>query len=336
MTSKGVFYAFSVLLFLIAAAAAMATPPVPVLLTPSVDAITTCEDEEVHIDLTSGLDIDTTTIVFWVNNDSFTLADEELQLVNDTLYFRPSGFYTYQTGDVRICLSPIADTYGAWSIEYCWDFRVDLDAPVLSNPSPTSPPAVSAFNFDIAMDITDGMLPVDSSTIVVQIIAGVETTTVNYATSYTSWSGPTFSFPIQATGATFADGQQVRVRLMVRDLPPSDSDCAGNLLDTFFVFTLSETPCERYPNPITPGTIDGVNDEVIFQFPNMRKTDSKTNIFIYDLKNNQVADIDHPTSGEWRWDGTDTAGEQLGQGTYIYLIKVDDETQCTGTISIAR
>jgi hypothetical protein len=123
---------------------------------------------------------------------------------------------------------------------------------------------------------------------------------------------------------------------MVRDLPPITSDCAGNLLDTTFTFTLSETPCERYPNPITPGVSAGVNDEVIFQFPNMRKANSDIHIFIYDLKNNQVADIDQPLSGEWRWDGTDTADEQLTQGTYIYLIKMDDETVCTGTISIAR
>ncbi|MCK5832878.1 hypothetical protein KAH81_04310 [bacterium] len=337
MTLRGDFFLFSVFLLLIfAALTASSTPPVPVMFAPAESVITTCEDEEVHIDLTSGSDIDISTIVFWVNSDSFTLDDDELQLVSDTLYFRPSGFYTYQTGNITVCLDSISDTIGVWSDEYCWDFFVDLEPPIMSNASPMSPPSISAFNFDIEMDIADLLLPVDSTTIVVQIIAGDETTMVDYDESYVEWNNPTLSFDAQRTGAIFEDGQQVTVRLIVRDLPPVTSDCAGNLLDTSFTFTLAETPCDRSPNPITPGLQDNVNDEVIFQFPNMRKANSEIHVFIYDLKNNQVADIDQPISGEWRWDGLDTAGEQLGQGTYIYLIKVDDETQCSGTINIAR
>ena len=341
MRPRGKFFLLSVFLLFIFAVVDVPvlfamTPPVPVLLAPSEGVITTCEDEEVLIDLTSGSGIDMSTIVFWVNSDSFTLADDELELVNDTLYFRPSGYYTYSTGTVAICLDSIADTLGAWSSRVCWDFLVDLDAPVMSNESPTSPPAVSAFAFDISMDIADSMLPIDSSSIVVQVITQAGTTTVDYSDAFVDWSNPTFSFPSNRCGATFSDGEDVTVRLMVRDLPPISSDCAGNLLDTTFSFTLSETPCERYPNPITPGISPGANDEAIFQFPNMRKANSDIHIFIYDLKNNQVADIHEPVSGEWRWDGTDTAGEQLGQGTYVYLIKVDGETQCTGTISIAR
>jgi gliding motility-associated-like protein len=81
---------------------------------------------------------------------------------------------------------------------------------------------------------------------------------------------------------------------------------------------------------------DDINDEVIFKFPNMRKAGQEVHIFIYDLYNNQVADITAPVADDWRWDGTDTDRQQLGQGTYIYLVKVGDEVECTGTISIAR
>jgi len=314
---------------------AIGTPPVPVLVSPVEGTLTTCEDEEVHIDLSSGEDMDISTIVFRVDGDSWTLDNEELELADEILYFRPSGYYTYTTGTVNICLDPIADIHGAWSDEICWNFDVDLDPPVMSNESPTG--MVTAFSFPISMDITDNMLPLDLASISVEIIAGGVTTTVTNADDFARWEAPTFSFSSADCGAPFADGQTVTVRLMVRDLPPATSDCAGNLLDTSWTFTLSETPCDRYPNPITPGIRDRVNDDVIFQFPNMRKTGADIEIYIYDLKGNEVALIDkRSVVGDWRWDGTDTNGDQLGQGTYIYLIRVDGETMCNGTITIAR
>ena len=36
------------------------------------------------------------------------------------------------------------------------------------------------------------------------------------------------------------------------------------------------------------------------------------------------------------WDGTDRFGRPLPQGLYIYVIEVDGEVVCEGTITIAR
>lgn len=314
-------------------------PPVPVLITPGNNDTTTCEDEEIHIDLTSaGGTIDTMSVELCINTDCFTIPDPELELVRDTLYFRPSGLYTYTTGLVTITLMPVSDTLGAVGDTATWQFYVDLIPPVMSNESPVSPPQVEATTFPITMDITDNMLPIDHDNIEVQIIHNnnQDTVIIQGDDPFVAWSDPNFSFSSAATGIAFDDGEWVTVRLLVRDLPPATSSCAGNLLDTTYTFQLAETPCERGPNPITPGIQDGKNDRVVFQFPNMRKANIDVQILIYDLRNNMVADITETEAGEWRWNGSDTAGESVPQGTYIYLIRVDDETVCNGTISVAR
>jgi len=315
-------------------------PPVAELITPGDGDTTTCEDEEIWIDLTSGDAIDTMSIILRINADSFFITDPELELVRDTLYFRPSGLYTYTTGEVTIWLGPVSDTLGAIGGSAIWHFYVDLIPPVMSNESPTSPPLISSSIFTVAMDIADNMLPIDYDGIEIQLINNdnADTTIVLGTDSYVTWADPNFSFPIAATGINFNDGEVVTVRLLVRDLPPDPVTypCPGNLLDTSFTFQLTDTPCKRGPNPVTPGVSPGKNDEVIFEFPNMRKADIDVHILIYDLKNNMVADITEARGGEWRWDGNDTAGELLPQGTYIYLLRVDDETVCNGTISIAR
>ncbi len=314
-------------------------PPVPVLITPGNNDTTTCEDEEIHIDLSSaGGTIDTMSLELCINSDCFEITDPELELVRDTLYFRPSGLYTYTTGLVIITLMPVSDTLGAVGDTATWQFFVDLIPPVMSSEVPVSPPQVSATAFPISMNITDNMLPVDHTHIEVQIIHNgtSDTTIVEGDDPFVMWADPTFSFSSAATEIAFNDGEWVTVRLLVRDLPPATSSCPGNLLDTTYTFQLAETPCERGPNPITPGLRDDKNDEVVFQFPNMRKSDIDVHILIYDLRNNMVADITDQLGGEWRWRGTDTAGESVPQGTYIYLVRVDDETVCNGTISVAR
>ncbi len=313
-------------------------PPIPVLVTPGNGDTTTCEDEEIHIDLSSGSGIDEASIVLWINTDSFTVDDDELEFVRDTIYFRPSGLYTYTTGEVTIMLAAVYDTLGASSDTAVWHFYVDLEPPVMSNETPTSPPLVSATIFPIAMDIVDNMLPIDYNNIEVQIINNnnADTTRVLGSDAFVSWAAPNFSFSSGASGVSFVDGEIVTVRLLVRDLPPATSSCQGNLLDTLFFFQIAETPCQRGPNPITPGVSLGKNDDVTFQFPNMRKAGIDVHIFIYDLRNNLVTEMTEPVASEWRWDGKDQGGEFAPQGTYIYIIRVDDETVCNGTINIAR
>jgi flagellar hook assembly protein FlgD len=69
----------------------------------------------------------------------------------------------------------------------------------------------------------------------------------------------------------------------------------------------------------------------------MRKTGTSKFFFIYDLKGGKVREMTAPgTGGTWTWDGTDDKGKPCAQGTYLYVLVVDDESICDGTITILR
>ena len=96
-------------------------------------------------------------------------------------------------------------------------------------------------------------------------------------------------------------------------------------------------PCKESPNPITPNN-DGVNDYARFEFPNMRQKLPSTKIYIYNIRGRLVRTIEMSdvVGDNWLWDGRDENDQPCRQGLYLYVIEVDGEKVCNGTISIAR
>jgi gliding motility-associated-like protein len=104
---------------------------------------------------------------------------------------------------------------------------------------------------------------------------------------------------------------------------------------SFFTATLHE--CERFPNPFTPNG-DGVNDYVQFFYPDFEL--KAGDIYIYNVSDKKVRELHIPAKQGVkelaRWDGTDKNGKLLPQGVYLYVIKVEGEVMCEGTVTIAR
>jgi flagellar hook assembly protein FlgD len=63
-------------------------------------------------------------------------------------------------------------------------------------------------------------------------------------------------------------------------------------------------------------------------------------IYIYNLHNIEVkkltVSVESKAKYDAQWDGTDKHGNLLPEGLYIYLIIVDDNIVCEGTVTIAR
>ena len=68
----------------------------------------------------------------------------------------------------------------------------------------------------------------------------------------------------------------------------------------------------------------------------MRSTKLDKTIYIYDRYNHLVREISEPTEHGWVWDGRDDDGNFVPQGVYVYVIVVDGEAVCNGTVSVAR
>ena len=100
---------------------------------------------------------------------------------------------------------------------------------------------------------------------------------------------------------------------------------------------LAQTGCSRMPNPFTPNN-DGINDYCYFSFPQIIYKSAE--IYIYDIHNLMVRKIKVPAGGYAFnysvWDGTDTEGKPVPQGIYFYIIVVDGEVICNGTVTVAR
>jgi len=248
----------------------------PILINPPEDCITTCVDEEIWINLSDCAPIDTTAIVLRVNDDIYTLSDCELIFFQDTLLFRP-GPLEFETGLVRFCLDPLP---GSFSDTICWQFYVDSENPLITNFEPSINPSIDDTGFVISFDITDLMLPIDSSTIHVEIINNdnSDTNDVYYSDAFISWANPTFSFPAAMTEVTFDYEESVLVRIRVRDLPPVTCYCSANLLDTTICIVIADSgsgikesipssfSLSTYPNPfnsaVTISAPEGAEVEV--------------------------------------------------------------------------
>ncbi|MCD6594443.1 gliding motility-associated C-terminal domain-containing protein [bacterium] len=91
------------------------------------------------------------------------------------------------------------------------------------------------------------------------------------------------------------------------------------------------------PNPFTPNN-DEQNDCCRFTFPGL--VYEVGHIYIYDIFGICVRKIVVQTGARAkelsRWDGLDENKRSLPQGLYIYVIEVDGEIVCEGTITIAR
>ena len=116
--------------------------------------------------------------------------------------------------------------------------------------------------------------------------------------------------------------------------------CEDNVFDTSFVFFIEpEVGCRVHPNPFTPDG-DGINEITVFDYPGMFSKSGKLEVFdirgvkVYEGEIGPVSGFDDVASR--RWDGTDTQGSPLAPGLYMYVIIVDGEVVCSGTVVLAR
>lgn len=140
-------------------------------------------------------------------------------------------------------------------------------------------------------------------------------------------------YPIRE-GIQFFPGDTVLISLRLCDSPDICSSNCEVFQWKFLIMPLYG--CDRFPNPFTPNA-DNIHDFVYFRFPNMGYNEGK--IYLYDVHNVLVNTINVPSGGnaviKAVWDGTDMDGNLVPAGVYLYVIEVDGEIVCTGTVTVA-
>jgi len=320
-------------------------PPDAEFIVPPESVITACPDQKILIDVRCSTEIISDSIRLYVNGNLYRYGDPEMIYPaggGNIIQFEPSPGNEFGDGPVIVRLLPLYDIYGAPGDTVDWMFYVDVTPPAISNENPPAGSEVQDLSFDISFTLNDtgpdpnaiSGLDTNSVRVVVLNSAGA-----NDITAHLNRSGNNFTVNTDYAGLSFIDDEIVTVQVTCADSPyfPNDSlYCPPNQITHEWSFKIAATPCSRSVNPITPDPQDTYNDETEFTFPNIRSTTMEKKIFIYDRTDHLVRTIDEPTDGKWIWNGRDDNGNVVPQGIYIYIISVDGEVVCNGTISVMR
>ena len=134
---------------------------------------------------------------------------------------------------------------------------------------------------------------------------------------------------------TFTPGDSVIVQLTACDspTPPDSLYCEPNCdIYRWSFFVGAEYDCDAVPIPFTPG--EASNNYVQFEYPGLGL--EQGTIRIFNVRNVPVREISAMTRDEARWYGRDDGGTDQKQGLYLYIIEVDGEIVCNGSIVLAR
>ncbi|MCD6530905.1 gliding motility-associated C-terminal domain-containing protein, partial [bacterium] len=311
-----------------------ADPPTTEIVRPLDSTTTSCEPETVKIAITDPDGVADTSIALTLNGDTLRVDAPGVSFDGTTLFVAlPEDI---PEGEVEVCLISAADNLGnGIPAPVCFVFWIDRTPPIVVNTVPADSTLTADRTQNIAVALYDSVAGVDTSSVVLSVNGGE----VPHEDLVWSFEGDTVyvRYIPENAGVEFAPGDTIEVSLSVTD---TTDYCEDNIFDTSFVFFIEpEVGCRVHPNPFTPDG-DGINEITVFDYPGMFSRAGKLEVFdirgvkVYEGEIGPVAGFDDVASR--RWDGTDTQGSPLAPGLYMYVIIVDGEVVCSGTVVLAR
>ena len=293
--------------------------------------VTTNEDQEIVMYLYDDTGVDPSTIVLRVAGQDYTVDGVELiyDAVNESLYFYPQPSHYFTDGqDVDVELVSADDLAGNHLRgTHQWSFFVDLTPPFVVSSDPEEGEVVFDEQYDVVFVLDDQWRSVDSLSVVFELFDR----TLHYGDPGLIWQSETLLFipTLAVPEFFFPNGDTVCARLTCTDNMPDYGE--PNRMDTVevcFVFALSECDCR--PVILTPND-DGINDRAYFKYPNM--VFGQGIVHIFDIEGEEIYTSE---MGNNVWDCRSNSGNIVRSGLYIYMIEVDGEAVCDGTITVVR
>ncbi len=293
--------------------------------------VTTNKNQEIVMHLYDDTGVDPSTIVLSVAGQNYTVDGVELiyDAVNESLYFYPQPAHYFTDGENVDVELVSADDFTGNHLRgtHQWSFFVDLTPPIVVSSDPAEDEVIFDEQYDVVFVLEDHWRNVDSSSVVLQLFDR----TLHYGDAGLVWRSDTLMFlPEMASPEFFfPNGDTVCAKLTCTDNQPDYGE--PNQMDTVkvcFVFAVSECDCR--PIILTPNG-DEKNDKAYFKYPGM--VFGKGIIHIFDLEGEEIYKSE---KGNSVWDCRSKDGRIVKQGLYIYMIEVEGEALCNGTITVVR
>ena len=297
-------------------------------------AFSACDPESIVLTISDPDGVVDSTILIEVDGNYYTIDSPEVDWCEPTLIFRPfAGFSDGET--VNICIDSVVDIYGnSIASPQCWEFYIDRTSPNIEIIAPDTTVAVRNYTQNIIFDLNDFGSGIDESTL--QFYLNSSEQTINLVLTGDS-ENINCRFNTHDILVQFAPGETISVRISVCDSPDF---CGPNCSQLDFTFiTVPEAACYIHPNPFTPDG-DNINDFAVFDYPSMF---AKTAVLkIYNLRGIEVFSQnigpvdDFSQQMQRQWNGVDNNGNPVSNGIYMYVILVNGEVVCNGTVVVAR
>jgi len=260
--------------------------PVAIILQPLPDTYTACEPDSIIMFIDDVDGVAPNTVIFIVENDTFTIDSDELSIICDTLHYHPSPPFAH--GDTIDCSLIAAEDILGNPLQciVVWSFMIDLEPPIAFNISPYAGETVSDTAPIISAKFYDDMSGVDVSSIVLIVYPD---------TFY--WDDPGITilegdtvelfFNPSVIGLSWTHGDLVNICFKVSDCPDY---CSPNVLDTCQTFHIDTTD-NISEKQIMPRTLS------LAAFPNPFNSSvaitapENAEVEIYDLRGKRIDDF---------------------------------------------
>ncbi len=214
------------------------SPPSTSVRTPPIGSVISCDSTEIIVRVFDDQPIDPSSINFRVGGVLYTIADDELEFVDDSLIiFTPSEPWADGT-IVRCRIEDVADILGNnIETDHAWGFTVDLSGPEIRRTFPMNLQLVVDTTADISLWFRDDISGIDESSISIS----VDGITYDYPHPQLFWDSGVLEFS-PTEGWDEVDTVEVCL-LSAYDTPdplcpPNGCDCP----DCFTFFVDARTP----------------------------------------------------------------------------------------------
>ncbi|MCD6097488.1 gliding motility-associated C-terminal domain-containing protein [bacterium] len=247
--------------------------PTASFVTPPADCYSSCEDQNILIEIYDEEGVDTSTILLEITSsvsgvDSFTLSSSELSLGAGTnLRFTPSILWE-DAETLDVCLISASDIIGneLEDAPVCREFYIDLTPPVIWNISPVG--MIATIDTFISFNLLDSLSGVSDFTV------EVNGTLFPSSSAFVDIAGDSVTVDIIAAGIDLHGGDTFTVCVHAEDSP---CICEPNELDSCWTFFIESTgPVASIVSPAPSIFFACDEDEIIISITDSNGVDTST------------------------------------------------------------